>query len=83
MEKSQKLVGALIYNRLISTQIYNVLFVTDKLKAHSQCLKQYLATESPLKMMKNDFYFTSKLFSFSRYLTFCLDFFGCVAKRLD
>ena len=24
-----------------------------------------------------------KLFSFSRYLTFCLDFFGRVAKRLD
>ena len=24
-----------------------------------------------------------KLFSFSRYLTFCLDFFGRVAKRFD
>ena len=24
-----------------------------------------------------------KLFSFSRYLTFCLDFFGRVAKRLN
>ena len=25
-------------------------------------LRQFLATESPLKMMKNDFYFTSKAF---------------------
>ena len=83
MEKSQKLVGALIYNRLISTQIYNVLFVTDKLKAHSQCLKQYLATESPLKMMKNDFYFTSKVLSILKIFKFLSCLFGHVAKRLD
>ena len=37
-------------------------------------LKQFLATESPLKMMKNAFYFTFQLFSFSRYLSFYLDF---------
>ena len=34
-------------------------------------------------MMKNAIYFTSKALSFSRYLTFCLDLFGRVAKRLD
>ena len=46
-------------------------------------LRQFSATESPLKMMKNAFYFSSKFFSFSRYLTFYLDFFGPVAKQLD
>ena len=35
-------------------------------------------TESPLKMIENVFYFILKLFSFSRYLGFCLDFFGHV-----
>ena len=37
-------------------------------------LRQFLAAESPLKMMKNAFYFTLKALSFSRYLSFCLDF---------
>ena len=36
-------------------------------------LKLFLATESSLKMMKNAFISTQKLFSFSRYLCFCLD----------
>ena len=36
--------------------------------------KSLEATESPLKMMKNAFYSTQKLFSFSRYLSFCLQF---------
>ena len=36
-------------------------------------LKLFLATESSLKMMKNSFISTQKLFSFSRYLCFCLD----------
>ena len=33
-----------------------------------------MATESPLKMMKNAFYFTLKALSLSRYLNVCLDF---------
>ena len=37
-------------------------------------LGQFLTFESPLKMMKNDFYFTLKALSFLRYLNFCLDF---------
>ena len=37
-------------------------------------LRQFLAIESPLKMMKNTFISPQKLFSFSRYLSFCLDF---------
>ena len=30
--------------------------------------------EIPLKMMNNAFYFILKVFSFSRYLNFCIDF---------
>ena len=37
-------------------------------------LRQCLATESPLKMMKNAFYFTSEALSFSRCLSFSVDF---------
>ena len=33
--------------------------------------------------MQNDFYFKLMLFSFSRCLDFCSDFFGHVGKRLD
>ena len=36
-------------------------------------LIQFLATESPLKMMKNAFFSPQKPFLFSRYLNFCLD----------
>ena len=38
-------------------------------------LRDFLATESPLKLMKSAFYFASKAFPLSRYLSFCLDFF--------
>ena len=37
-------------------------------------LRQFLATESFLKMMKNAFFSSRKLFSFLRYLSFCLVF---------
>ena len=36
-------------------------------------------TESPLKMMKS----LKKLFPYSRYLNFCLNFFGHAEKQLD
>ena len=36
--------------------------------------RQLLATESPLKMMKNAFYFTSKALFVLKILSFCLDF---------
>ena len=45
--------------------------ITDALSG----LRQFLAAESALKVMKNAFYLRQKLFSFSRYLSFCLDFF--------
>ena len=41
---------------------------------------QFLATESPLKMIKSAFYFTLKLFLFSRYLNICLHFFSHAEK---
>ena len=37
-------------------------------------LKQFLPNESPIKMNKNTFYLTLKIFSFSRYLIFRFDF---------
>ena len=46
-------------------------------------LRQFLATESPLKMMKNDFYFTSKAFFVLKIFKFLSWLFGHVAKRLD
>ena len=46
--------------------------MVTELKGALLSLTQFLAAESPLKMMTNAFYFA---FSFSRYLNFCLDFF--------
>ena len=40
-------------------------------------LRQFLATGSPLKLMKNAFYFILKAFLFSRYLHFTLSFWSC------
>ena len=37
-------------------------------------LRQFMAAESPLKMMKDAFYSHQKLFLFPRYSSFCLDF---------
>ena len=46
-----------------------------KFKGTLSVLRQFLATESPLKMMRNAFYSPQKLFSFERYLSFCFDLF--------
>ena len=46
-------------------------------------LIQFLATESPLKMAKNAFYFTSKALFVLKILKFLSWLFGCVAKWLD
>ena len=39
--------------------------------------------ESPLKIVKNVFYFILKLLSFSRYLSFCHDFWSCRKNGLS
>ena len=46
-------------------------------------LRRFLATESPLKMMKNAFYFTVKALSVLKILKFLFWLFGYVSKRLD
>ena len=46
-------------------------------------LRQFLATDHPLKIMKNSFYFTSKALFFLKIFKFLFWFFGHVAKRLD
>ena len=46
-------------------------------------LRQFLATESPLKIMRNAFYFTSKALFGLKIFEFLSWFFGQVAKRLD
>ena len=51
------------------------------LKAHS--LRQFLAAESPLKMMKNAFYFMSKVSFVLKIFSFLSWLFGHLAKRLD
>ena len=40
-------------------------------------LRNFLVTECPLKIMENTFNFNLKLFSFSRYLNFVLNFWSC------
>ena len=46
-------------------------------------LKQFLANESPLKMKKNAFYFTSEAFFVLRIFKFLPLLFGYVSKSLD
>ena len=46
-------------------------------------LRQFLATENPLKMMKSAFYFTSKALFILKVFKFLFLLFGHVAKRLD
>ena len=44
---------------------------------------QFLATESPLRMMKNSFYFTLEAFFVLKMFNFVLDFFDHVGKRVN
>ena len=46
-------------------------------------LRQFLATESPLNMMKNAFYFTLKALFVLKIFEFFSWIFGHVEKRLD
>ena len=55
-------------------------FLRSCLKGALSGLRQFLATESPLKMIL--FIAPQKLFLFPRYLSFCLHFFGYPTKRL-
>ena len=46
-------------------------------------LRQFFATENPLKMTENAFYFTSKALFVLKIFKFLSRLFGNVAKRLD
>ena len=46
-------------------------------------LRQFLATENPLKIVKIAFYFTSKSLFVLKIFTFLSSLFGHVAKQLD
>ena len=55
----------------------------SELKGALSGLRQFLAAESPLKMMENIFYFTSKAFSVLKIFKFLSRLFGHAPKRLD
>ena len=54
-----------------------------KLKGALSGLRQFLATESALKMMENAFYFTSNALFALKIFTFLHWLFSHVSKRLD
>ena len=54
-----------------------------KFKGALSRLRQLLASESPLKMMKNAFYFNSKTLFFFKIFKFLSEIFGHVAKWFD
>ena len=58
-------------------------FFLTNLTSTLSCLGQFLATESPLKMMKNAFYFTLKPLFVLKIFKFLSSIFGHVEKRLD
>ena len=59
------------------------LFTKSMLKGALSGLRQVLATESPLKMIKNTFYFISKALFVLKIFKVLSWIFGHVVKRLD
>ena len=55
----------------------------SKLKSALSSLRQFLATESPLQMMKNTFYSTSKALFVLKIFKFLSGIFRHVSKLLD
>ena len=68
---------------IISFPIYDTINFEIDLRGALSDLRRFLATERPLKMMKNAFYFTSKAFFILKILKFLSWFFGYVSERLD
>ena len=58
-------------------------FIIFNFKDALSGLKQFLATESPLKVMKNAFYFTLKALFVLKIYKFLSWLFGHVKKRVD
>ena len=91
---SQELHGNMVFSVYIyKCYKYNTTLLEKKskmifsrkntLKDALSSLRQYLAIESPLKMMKNAFYFILKALFFLQIFKFLSWLFGHVAKRLD
>ena len=59
--------------------VYGAWFFKDALSG----LRLFLSTEGPLKMMKIDFYLTSKALPVLEIFKFLSWLFGIAAKRLD
>ena len=55
----------------------------ERLKGALSGLRQFLATESPLKMRRNAFYFTSKALFVLKIFKSLSSLFGHVSQRLD
>ena len=62
---------------------FKLLFTEIGFKVALSGLRQFLANEAPLKMMKNAFYFTSKVLFVLKIFKFLSWLFSHVAKRLD
>ena len=62
---------------------FNIPNLDKFVKGALSGLRKFLATESPLKMMKNTFYFTSKALFVLKIFMFLSWIFGHVSKRLD
>ena len=71
--------------RNVTTINYSVVIFQEAelLKGPLSGLRQFLASESPLKLMKNAFYFTSKFIFVLKIVKFLSGLFGHVSKRLD
>ena len=65
------------------SQIFKILFQKGDIKNALSGLRKFLATESPLKMMKNVFYFISKALFVLKIFKFLSWLFGHVSERLD
>ena len=65
------------------SQIFKILFQKGDIKNALSGLRKFLATESPLKMMKNVFYFISKALFVLKIFKFLSWLSGHVSERLD
>ena len=64
-------------------EILTTMLGNSKLKGALSRLRQFLATGSPLEMMKSVFYFISKALFVHKIFKSLSRLFGHVAKRLD
>ena len=67
----------------VTKQSILLFYINDAIKGTLLGLGQFLATESPLKMKKNAFYFTSKAFFVLKILKVLTSLFAYVEKQRD